>query len=141
RIRLTQDMGEPKPGAAATPMGPTRPQVPMPLATAMPFSILKRQVAMGPVMAEARVGGSQIRGFLAMFPICSMLVPRPWAATPPQPFCRDELPGNWSARPCGPGPRRQHAANGERCQISPALAATYPDYGPCRHARPLPPRV
>ena len=46
-----------------TPMGPTRPQVPMPEETAVPFICRwKTQVAMGPVMAEARVGGIQILG-------------------------------------------------------------------------------
>ena len=47
-----QLLAEPKPSLAITPIGPTRPQVPMPLATPTPFSILKTQEAMGPVIAE-----------------------------------------------------------------------------------------
>ena len=39
--------------------------------------VLKRQVATGPVIMEAKVGGSQIRGFFTMLPICSMEVPSP----------------------------------------------------------------
>ena len=50
----------------------------MPEETAAPFiSKWNRQVASGPVMAEASVGAIQMRGFLMMLPICSMLVPRP----------------------------------------------------------------
>ena len=61
-----------------TPIWPTRPQVPMPEDTAAPFiSKWNTQVASGPVMALASVGAIQIRGFLTMLPICSMLVPRP----------------------------------------------------------------
>ena len=61
-----------------TPICPTRPQVPMPLDTGAPFiSMRKMQVAIGPVMAEAKVGGIQIRGLRTMLPICSILVPRP----------------------------------------------------------------
>ncbi len=53
-----------------TPICPTNPQVPIPEATAAPFiSIWKRQVAIGPVMADASVGGSHIFGFLTIFPI------------------------------------------------------------------------
>ena len=69
-------LGEYQP--AITPIWPTRPQVPMPLETAAPFiSILKRQVAIGPVIAEASVGGIQIFGFLMIFGIWSILVPKP----------------------------------------------------------------
>ena len=67
-----QLLAEPKPSLAITPIGPTRPQVPMPLATPTPFSILKTQEAMGPVIAETIVGGSHMRGFFTMLPICSM---------------------------------------------------------------------
>ena len=50
----------------------------MPEDTGAPFiSSLNRQVAMGPVIMEASVGGIQIRGFLIMLGICSMLVPTP----------------------------------------------------------------
>ena len=82
----SQLMGPPKFSAVITPMGPTRPQVPMPEATAMPFSIWKTQVEMGPVTAAARVGGIQMRGLRTMLPICSMEVPRPWAMRPPHLF-------------------------------------------------------
>ena len=70
-----------------TPIWPTRPQVPMPEETAAPFiSKWNRQVASGPVMAEASVGAIQIRGFLMILPIWSILVPRPWLTRPPTPF-------------------------------------------------------
>ena len=69
------------------PIWPQKPQVPMPELTGAPFICnLKMQVAMGPVMAEARMGGIQILGFLTMLGICSMLVPTPWATRPPQRF-------------------------------------------------------
>lgn len=46
------------------PMGPQRPQVPMPEFIAAPFiSSLNTQVAMGPVIMEVRMAGSQMRGF------------------------------------------------------------------------------
>ena len=37
-------------------------------------------------MADASVGGIHTRGLRTMLPICSMLVPIPWAARPPQRF-------------------------------------------------------
>ena len=40
----------------------------------------------GPVMAEASVGAIQMRGFLMIVPIWSILVPRPWLTRPPTPF-------------------------------------------------------
>ena len=50
----------------------------MPEETAAPFiSKWNRQVASGPVMALANVGAIQMRGFLMMLPICSILVPNP----------------------------------------------------------------
>ena len=61
----------------------------MPLETAGPFiSRRNRQVAMGPVIAAASVGGIQMRGLRRMLGICSMLVPRPWLTRPPTPFSR-----------------------------------------------------
>ena len=70
-----------------TPIWPTRPQVPMPEEMAGPFiSRRNRQVASGPVMTEASVGGIHTRGFLRMLGICSMLVPMPWLTRPPTPF-------------------------------------------------------
>ena len=60
------------------PSWPHRPQVPIPELMGAPFiSSLNRQVAMGPVMAEVRVGGIQIRGFFTILGICSMEVPIP----------------------------------------------------------------
>ena len=59
----------------------------MPEETAAPFICSwKTQVASGPVMALVRVGAIQMRGFLTMLPIWSMLVPRPWLMRPPTPF-------------------------------------------------------
>ena len=59
----------------------------MPEAMGGPFIFIwNRQVEMGPVMAEASVGGIQMRGFLTMLPICSMLVPSPCDSRPPQRF-------------------------------------------------------
>lgn len=53
-----------------TPICPTKPQVPIPEETAGPFICnLKIQVAIGQVMAEAKVGGIQIFGFFTMLPI------------------------------------------------------------------------
>ena len=62
----------------STPMRPHRPQVPMPELIGAPFiSRRNTHVAMGPVMAEASVGAIQTRGFLTMFGIWSIDVPRP----------------------------------------------------------------
>ena len=73
------------------PMGPHRPQVPIPELMGAPFICsLNRQVEMGPVMADAKVGGSQMRGLRTMLPICSMEVPRPWLIRPPQRFSRKD---------------------------------------------------
>ena len=47
---------------------------------------LKRQVASGPVTAEASVGAIHIRGFFRMLLICSIDVPSPCDTMPPQPF-------------------------------------------------------
>ena len=61
-----------------TPIGPQRPQVPMPELTAAPFiSRPNMQVATGPVIIAVTVGGIHILGFLRMLPIWSMLVPIP----------------------------------------------------------------
>ena len=77
----------PPPMAVYTPMGPTSPQVPMPDPAGM-FSRRKTMVAMGPVIMDASVGGIQIRGLSTILPICSILVPRPWAISPPILFSR-----------------------------------------------------
>ena len=69
------------------PMGPTSPQVPMPEPMGM-FSRWNTQVANGPVMAAAKVGGIQMRGFFTMLPIWSIEVPKPCAKSPPQRFSR-----------------------------------------------------
>ena len=72
-----------------TPSWPHRPQVPMPELMGSPFiSSLKKQVARGPVTAEVRMAGSQMRGFFTMLGICSMEVPMPWLTSPPQRFSR-----------------------------------------------------
>ena len=72
-----------------TPIWPTRPHVPMPDETAGPFICsLNRQVASGPVTAEATIGGIQMRGLRTMLPICSILVPMPCEISPPQRFSR-----------------------------------------------------
>ena len=52
--------------------------LPMPEDTGAPFiSSPKIQVAIGPVTAEVRIAGSQIRGLRTILPICSMDVPMP----------------------------------------------------------------
>ena len=43
---------------------------------------------MGPVMADASVGGIHMRGFFTIFPICSILVPIPWEMSPLHLFSR-----------------------------------------------------
>ena len=70
-----------------TPICPTKPHVPIPLETAGPFICRRKtQVARGPVMALATIGGIQVFGFLIILGICSMLVPRPCETRPPTPF-------------------------------------------------------
>ena len=52
------------------PIGPSSPQVPMPEKIAVPcISSLKKQVARGPVMAEAMMGGNQTSGLRTMLGI------------------------------------------------------------------------
>ena len=64
----------------------------MPELMGAPFiSRRNRQVAMGPVTAEARVGGIQIRGFFTMLGIWSIEVPIPWDTRPPQRFSRKDI--------------------------------------------------
>ena len=59
----------------------------MPELMGAPFiSRRNRQVAMGPVIADTMMGGSQVFGFLTILGICSMDVPRPWDTRPPQRF-------------------------------------------------------
>ena len=78
-----------------TPSWPHRPQVPIPELMGSPFiSSLKKQVARGPVTAEVRMAGSQMRGFFTMLGICSMEVPMPWLTSPPQRFSRKERTAN-----------------------------------------------
>ncbi len=61
-----------------TPIDPTKPEVPIPEEIGGPFiSNLKTTVAKGPVIAEAKMGGIQILGFLIIFGICSIDVPIP----------------------------------------------------------------
>ena len=60
--------GTVNPISVNTPRGPTRPQVPIPAETPE-HSSLKRQVDIGPVIAEAKVAGIHIRGFFTILPI------------------------------------------------------------------------
>ena len=75
-LAMASSLGETQP--VHTPMRPQRPQVPMPELIGAPFiSRRNTHVAIGPVMAEASVGAIQTRGFLTMFGIWSIEVPRP----------------------------------------------------------------
>ena len=54
--------------AITTPIGPTRPEVPIPDEIAGPlFLIWNTQVAIGPVIADVITGGSQRTGFFIRF--------------------------------------------------------------------------
>ncbi len=57
------------------PIWPTSPLVPIPAPTGV-FVILNTTVAIGPRMALDIIGGRKIQGFLTIFPICSMEVPK-----------------------------------------------------------------
>ena len=46
---------------------------------------------MGPVTAEAAIGGTQIQGFLTILPICSIEVPMPWETSPPHLFSLKDI--------------------------------------------------
>ena len=53
------------------------------------------------------MGAIQMRGFLTMLPIWSMLVPRPWLTRPPQPFSRKLMtakPTIWAQQPATAAP-------------------------------------
>lgn len=63
-VRIVEKLASPM--AWKVPIWPTRPLVPMPAPSGV-FSILKIRVDTGPKIAEARVGGSQIHGFLIVF--------------------------------------------------------------------------
>ena len=80
----------------------------MPELISAPFICsLNTQVAMGPVMAEASVGGSQMRGLRTMLAIWSMEVPRPWLTRPPQRFSRKDRtakPTIWAQQPATAAP-------------------------------------
>lgn len=62
--------------AAKVEICPTSPLVPIPEPSGV-FSSLKTIVDTGPRIADESIGGIIIRGFLTMFGICSMEVPRP----------------------------------------------------------------
>ena len=62
--------------AVMVPICPTNPLVPIPEPRGM-FSILKIVVAIGPVMADASVGGIHIFQFLRILGICNIEVPSP----------------------------------------------------------------
>ena len=58
-------------------------------------------------MAEAKVGGSQIRGFRTIFPIWSIEVPMPWAKSPPHLFSLKLItakPIIWAQQPATAAP-------------------------------------
>ena len=62
---------------------------------------------MGPVMAEARVGGIQMRGLRTILGTCSMEVPSPWDTRPPQPFSLKDItakPIIWAQHPATAAP-------------------------------------
>ena len=59
-----------------TPIGPTRPQVPIPADTPE-HSSLNTIVEIGPVIADASVGGNQIIGLRQILPIWSIEGPSP----------------------------------------------------------------
>ena len=74
------------------PTGPSIPQVPMPEKIAVPcISSLKKQVARGPVMAEAMMGGNQTSGLRTMLGIWSMEVPSPWERSPAKRFSLKDM--------------------------------------------------
>ena len=59
-------------------------------------------IAMGPKIADASVGGSQISGRLIILGICSMEVPTPWAKSPPTPLSLKLVTANpiiWQQHP------------------------------------------
>ena len=68
---------------------PTSPEVPMPEPTALD-SMCSTTVAIGPRIAEASVGGTQMRGCRTILGTWSMDVPTPWARRPDQRFSRNE---------------------------------------------------
>ena len=82
----------------------------MPLATPEAGSFISKwntQVARGPVIAEVKIAGSQIRGFFTILPICSIEVPRPWLTRPPQRFSRKLItakPTIWAQHPATAAP-------------------------------------
>ena len=49
------------------------------------------QVASGPAIADAKIVGSQIRGFFMMFGICSIDVPKPCDTSPPKRFSLNDI--------------------------------------------------
>lgn len=94
---------------------PTKPHVPIP-APIGEFSSLKTIVETGPSIADARVGGINIFGFLIMFGICNMLVPSPWAIKPWVLFSLNEVtakPIIWQQQPIVAAP----AARPERLMV------------------------
>ena len=66
-----------------TPIGPTRPHVPIPEEIGVLFCvIMNTQVAIGPVIADATTGGIHSKGFLKRFGMSSIDVPRPMDKRP-----------------------------------------------------------
>ena len=64
---------------------PTKPLVPMP-APASLLVMRNMPTAMGAVTMPANVGGTRMRGFFTILPICNMEVPKPCAMSPLMPF-------------------------------------------------------
>ena len=80
----------------------------MPEATGAPFICMRKtQVAIGPVMAEVMMGGSQIKGLRTILPICSMEVPMPCETSPPHLFSLKDMnakPTIWAQQPATAAP-------------------------------------
>ena len=80
---------------------PTKPDVPIPPPAGL-FSILHTNVAIGPNIALATIGGIQIIGFLIIFGTWSIDVPNPWAKSPFHLFALKLItakPTIWAAHP------------------------------------------
>ena len=103
-----------------TPSWPQKPQVPMPELMGSPFiSRWNTQVARGPVTAEVRMAGSQIRGFFTMLGIWSMEVPMPWLTRPPQRFSRKERTAKPTILAQQPAPAAPPAPSAQNSQETP----------------------
>ena len=94
---------------------PTNPDVPIPAPAAL-FVILRIHVETGPVIADAKVGGTSIHGFFNIFGTWSIEVPIPCAKRPAIPFSLKLITANpiiWAQHPAVAAP----AASPERSII------------------------